>query len=351
MVGCVVLDAAGQLVGEGYHERFGEPHAEVNALAAAGQRARGGTLYVTLEPCSHYGKTPPCAEAVIAASPARVVAAMVDPNPEVAGRGLERLQAAGIATEVGTCERDARLLNAAFLKRLATGRPLVTAKYAMTLDGRIAARTGHSKWISGEASRALVHRLRGQHEAILTGIGTVLADDPLLTARPPGPAACRRFVIDPDARTPPGSQLFQTATAAAPVTLLVREGVMVPPAPHVRALAISPDEAGNLPPAALLDALADEGIATVFIEAGGGVLGRFFDAAEIDVVHVFIAPKLVGGRDALGPFGGQGREAIPTQSDFASFAHEQTGEDVHLTGLLKKPWLGLGESPGESAPQ
>src|SRR5215217_9762955 len=187
MVGAVLLDSAGQLAGEGWHQKFGGPHAEVFALAEAGDRARGGTLVVTLEPCCHHGKTPPCTDAVLKAGIARVVAAMADPFPKVAGGGLAILRGAGVDVSVGLCEVEAVALNAPYLKLLRTGRPWVHAKWAMTLDGKIATRTGDSKWISGEESRRRVHELRGRMDAIVVGRGTVVADDPLLTARPAGP--------------------------------------------------------------------------------------------------------------------------------------------------------------------
>src|SRR5438067_11237330 len=172
MVGAVVLAADGTIAGEGWHRTFGGPHAEVNAFADAGDRARGGTLYVTLEPCCHHGKTPPCTDAVLRAGVARVVAAMMDPFPQVAGQGAERLRAADVPVTLGLCEEEARRLNAPYLKLLRAGRPYVHAKWAMTLDGKIATRTGDSKWISNDASRALVHRLRGRMDAIVVGIGT-----------------------------------------------------------------------------------------------------------------------------------------------------------------------------------
>src|SRR5436305_1406899 len=186
LVGAVVV-RDGSVVGEGWHRRYGEAHAEVNALAQAGEAARGATLYVTLEPCCHVGKTPPCTDAVLAAGISRVVAAMADPFPKVAGGGIARLRAAGVAVAVGLGESEARRLNAPYLKLLATGRPYVHAKWAMTLDGKIATRTGDSRWISNEASRRVVHAMRGRMDAILVGIGTALVDDPSLTAPPPRP--------------------------------------------------------------------------------------------------------------------------------------------------------------------
>ena len=339
-VGCVIVGADGDLIAEGFHQRFGGPHAEAAALAKvpAGADLSRATLYVTLEPCSHQGKTPPCADAVVAAGVGRVVAAIADPNPQVAGRGLDRLRAAGIDVEIGDGAAEATLLAAPFLKRLATGRPYVIAKYAMTLDGRVASRTGASKWITGPVARAEVHRLRGTCEAIVAGIGTVLADDPLLTARPPGPAACARYVIDPDGRTPADSQLVRTA-ADDPVTLLVREGTTRLPQPGVQLVPIAPSADGSLPVGAILDQLAARSVSRVFVEGGSRVLGRFFDAGEIDEVHAFIAPKLVGGADAIGPIGGHGRDVMPATGELLGGRVRHWGDDLSVSGVVAKPWL------------
>ena len=210
MVGCVIARGA-EIVGEGWHRRFGQAHAEVEALRIAGSRARGATLYVTLEPCCHQGKTPPCTRAVLAAGVARVVAAMADPFPQVAGGGLAELRAAGVEVQTGILENQARKLNAPYLKLLSAGRPWVVAKWAMTLDGKIAARTGDSRWISSPASRQLVHQLRGRMDAILVGRGTAAADDPQLTARPPGPRTALRIVVDTRASLSLASRLVRTA--------------------------------------------------------------------------------------------------------------------------------------------
>src|SRR5262249_21486717 len=206
-----VLARDGLIVGEGWHQRFGEAHAEVIALAAAGAAARGATLYITLEPCCHHGKTPPCTDAVIRAGVARVVAAMADPFSQVSGQGAARLRAAGVAVDVGAAEAEARRLNAPYLKLLATGRPYGHANWAMTRAGKIATRTGDARGISGEASRGRAQELRGRVDAIVVGIGPVLADDPLLTARPPGPRTAARVILDSQGRLPTTSQLARTA--------------------------------------------------------------------------------------------------------------------------------------------
>src|SRR5437667_85701 len=213
LVGAVVVRAE-QVVGEGWHQRYGEAHAEVNALAAAGEAARGATLYVTLEPCCHHGKTPPCTDAVLRAGIRRVVAAMLDPFPEVAGRGAALLRAAGLTVDFGPGEAEARRQNAPYLKLLATGRSYVHAKWAMSLDGKIATATGDSKWISGEASRRRVHELRGCMDAIVIGGGTARADDPLLTVRPPGPRTPARIVLSSTGALSPESRLVKSVAEA-----------------------------------------------------------------------------------------------------------------------------------------
>src|SRR5262245_22463526 len=300
LVGAVVV-RDGRLAGEGWHRRYGEAHAEVHALAAAGEAARGATLYVTLEPCCHHGKTPPCTDAVLRAGVARVVAAIADPFPQVAGQGAALLRAAGVAIEFGVCEAEARRLNAPYLKLLTTGLPYVIAKWAMTLDGKIATRTGDSRWISNESSRRRVHELRGRMDAIVVGIGTVLADDPLLTARPTGPRIPTRVILDSAARTPLTSQLSHTARETP--TLIVSTSAA--PASQQEALQAAGCEILTLPAvekrvsiAALLAELGRRQMTNVLIEGGAEVLGSFLDADAIDEVHVFVAPLLVGGAEA-----------------------------------------------------
>jgi diaminohydroxyphosphoribosylaminopyrimidine deaminase/5-amino-6-(5-phosphoribosylamino)uracil reductase len=274
--------------------------------------ARGATLYVTLEPCCHHGKMPPCTDAVLRAGVGRVVAAMTDPFPQVSGKGAEILRGAGIAVDVGGCEAEARRLNAPYLTLLQQGRPYVHAKWAMTLDGKIATRAGNSKWISGEASRRVVHELRGRMDGVLVGIGTVLADDPRLTTRPPGPRTATRIVLDSCGRIPQESQLVKTArdvptlvftTAAAPAELkdgLRAHGCEVEEVPGPA----RPD------PRAVLQSLGRRRFTNLLVEGGAGVLGAFLDAGLFDEVHAFVAPVLAGGDKALSPFGGQGVELL-----------------------------------------
>jgi diaminohydroxyphosphoribosylaminopyrimidine deaminase/5-amino-6-(5-phosphoribosylamino)uracil reductase len=329
LVAAVVV-REGQLVGEGWHERFGAAHAEINALAAAGEQARDATLYVTLEPCCHHGKTPPCTDAIIRAGVRRVVAAMQDPYPEVGGRGIGLLRAAGIDVDVGVLEPQARRLNAPYLKLLGTGRPYVHAKWAMTVDGKICTRSGDSKWISGAESRALVHMLRGRMDAIIVGIGTVLADDPLLTARPPGPRVPARIVLDSRGRLPASSRLVQTLGEAPVVVATLPDMQTVPGIENLPLPAV----AGRPSVSALLDELGRRRMTNVLVEGGSEVLGSFLDAAAIDEVHVFMAPLLVGGTTAKGPVGSQGTNRLADAMRLRDWTVERVGQDLYWHGWI-----------------
>ncbi len=326
MVGAVVVDAAGELAGEGWHARFGGPHAEVVAFAAAGERARGGTLYVTLEPCCHSGKTPPCTDAVLRSGVSRVVVASVDPFPKVAGGGIGILRAAGLTVDVGLCDAELQSLNAPYLKLLSTGRPWVIAKWAMTLDGKIATRTGDSKWISNEESRRRVHELRGRVDAVLVGRGTVVADDPRLTARPPGPRVAARVVLSASGELPERCQLRDTARAV-PMIVFTRTGNEM----KLNGWADAGAEVVALPDCtvpAILDDLGRRRFTNVLVEGGAGVLGAFRDADAIDEVHAYIAPKLAGGVVAPSPVGGLGVERIADATRFDDVRVEAVGSDV-----------------------
>jgi diaminohydroxyphosphoribosylaminopyrimidine deaminase/5-amino-6-(5-phosphoribosylamino)uracil reductase len=342
-VGAVIVDDQLRLVGEGWHERFGGPHAEVGALAQAGDRARGATLYVTLEPCCHFGKTPPCTGAIIAAGIKKVIVGMQDPFPQVAGRGIERLRTAKIDVEVRLLEPEVRRLTAPFRKLVETGRPYVHAKWAMTLDGRIASHRGASKWISNAASRAVAHKLRGRMDAIVIGIGTALADDPLLTARPGGPRVATRIVFDSRARLPVDSQLVRTVNQAP---LMIVTGPQAPrdnierlrdkgaevfqsgPSPSAAA-------AGHPDPVAVLNELGRRRMTNVLVEGGSELLGALFDGQLIDEAHVFIAPKLLGGSGAKSPLAGSGRPAPLELPDLESPAIEILDSDVYIYGRLR----------------
>jgi diaminohydroxyphosphoribosylaminopyrimidine deaminase / 5-amino-6-(5-phosphoribosylamino)uracil reductase len=330
MVGAVVLDSVGQLIGEGWHQKFGGPHAEVFALTAAGERARGGTLVVTLEPCCHHGKTPPCTDAVLKAGIARVVAAMADPFPKVAGGGLAILSGAGVEVSVGLCGADAVALNAPYLKLLRTGRPWVHAKWAMTLDGKIATRTGDSKWISGEESRRRVHELRGRMDAIVVGRGTVVADDPLVTARPAGPRAPARVVVSASGDLPERCRLRATAREVPVIVYTANPPKLAGWARDGAEVVALSDSAPSL------DAvLADLGrrFTNVLIEGGAGLLGSVLDAKAADEFHVFIAPKLAGGVAAPSPVGGAGAARMADALALDRVTFRQSGEDVYVHGF------------------
>jgi diaminohydroxyphosphoribosylaminopyrimidine deaminase/5-amino-6-(5-phosphoribosylamino)uracil reductase len=330
LVGAVVV-RDGQVVGEGWHQRYGAAHAELHALAAAGESARGAALYVTLEPCCHHGKTPPCTDAVLRSGIGRVIAAMQDPFPEVAGKGSALLRAAGVQVDVGLCEVEARRLNAPYLKLLATGRPYVHAKWAMSLDGKIATRTGDSKWISGEASRRRVHQLRGRMDAIVVGIGTALADDPLLTTRPPGPRTATRIVLDSRGRLPIRARLAQT-TGDAPLLIATSGPIDPQRAAELRGVGVEiievPAQQERVGILALLDELGRRRMTNLLVEGGGAVLGSFLDAGAIDEVHVFIAPILIGGSVAKGPVGGQGFDLIRAALRLDRWESERIGDDL-----------------------
>jgi diaminohydroxyphosphoribosylaminopyrimidine deaminase / 5-amino-6-(5-phosphoribosylamino)uracil reductase len=338
MVGCVIVEGA-EIIGEGWHRQFGGDHAEVEALRLAGNRARGATMYVTLEPCCHQGKTPPCSKAVIAAGLRRVVVAQRDPFPKVSGGGLQELRAAGIQVDVGLLEDEARRLNAPYLKLVEKGRPWVIAKWAMTLDGKIATRSGSSRWISCDESRAIVHRLRGRVDAILVGRQTVASDDPLLTARPAGPRTAVRVVLDTQGSVSSDCQLLRTAREA-PVLAAVGEAC---PASQRQRLAaagcevfvcIGDTHAARL--ASLLDELGRRRFTNVLVEGGGQVIGSLLDARQVDEVHVFIAPRLAGGASAPTPIAGVGVEQMSSALALESPQVQQVGPDVYVHGYVAK---------------
>jgi diaminohydroxyphosphoribosylaminopyrimidine deaminase/5-amino-6-(5-phosphoribosylamino)uracil reductase len=330
LVGAVVVREV-QLVGEGWHQRFGESHAEVNALAAAGEAARGATLYVTLEPCCHHGKTPPCTDAVVRAGVRRVVAAMTDPFPEVAGRGISMLRAAGMDVAVGIEEKAARRLNAPYLKLLATGRPYVHAKWAMTLDGKIATRTGDSRWISSDASRRRVHELRGRMDGIVVGIGTVLSDDPLLTARPPGPRTPTRIVLDRTGRLPADSQLARTAREIPTLIISTAQGEASLRRLGCEVLCLAVDDR-RPSVAAILEELGRRKMTNILVEGGSGVLGAFLDARTFDEIHVFVAPMLIGGGEAVTAISGLGGERIADAFRLAEWKTGSLDGDLYIHG-------------------
>jgi diaminohydroxyphosphoribosylaminopyrimidine deaminase/5-amino-6-(5-phosphoribosylamino)uracil reductase len=335
MVGAVVV-AGDRIAGEGWHPRAGDPHAEVFALRQAGDAARGATLYVTLEPCCHHGRTPPCTEAVLAAGITRVVAAMGDPFPKVAGGGFTRLREAEVQVECGLLEAEARALNRPYLKAVGTGLPWVTAKIAMTLDGKIATRTGDSRWITGEAARRYVHRLRDWNDAVLVGIGTARTDDPQLTARLPRARNPMRVVADPRAELPLGSHLVREAHSIPTVAFVDPEADTEPLERHGVQVERLPATAGRLDLEEGLRRLVARGIHSVLCEGGASLLGSLFDAGLVDDVVWFVAPKLVGGREAPGALGGLGVERMADAWQLEDLRLRRFGEDVAFTSLVRR---------------
>lgn len=339
MVGAVVIKE-GKLVATGWHARFGGPHAEVEALSAAGEQARGATLYVTLEPCCHHGKTPPCTEAILRAGVSRVVAAHRDPFPRVDGGGLARLRDAGLAVTVGPEAEAAVALNAPFLKRVFTGRPYVLAKWAMTLDGKTAVSSGDSRWISSEASRALVHATRGRMEAIVVGSGTAMADDPQLTARPPGPRTPARIVLDSEARLPSTSVLARTARET-PTLVAVTDRAPGDRRARLEAMGVEViafEGASRVPIGPLLDELGRRGMTNILVEGGGFVLGAFLDAGEIDEVDVFIAPIVEGGDHARTAARGAVRSLMSEAARLDHVVHSTIDGDLRVQAQVPQPW-------------
>ena len=297
--------------------------------------AAGATLYVTLEPCCHFGKTPPCTQAIVAAGIRRVVAAMRDPFPQVAGNGTAALTAAGVAVELGVGQADARRLNAPYLKLIETGRPWIIAKWAMTLDGKIASRTGSSRWVSNPESRRVVHTLRGRVDAIVVGRGTAQQDDPLLTARPPGPRIALRIVLDTQAALASSSQLVRTA-GEVPLLVVVGSGAEAAECQRLRTAGCEVWTApGDDPPARLQALWAELGrrrMTNVLVEGGSQLLGSLLDAHAIDEVHVFLAPKLIGGRAAPGPMAGGGLDPMSAALHLLTPEVEQLGSDIYVHG-------------------
>jgi diaminohydroxyphosphoribosylaminopyrimidine deaminase/5-amino-6-(5-phosphoribosylamino)uracil reductase len=355
MVGAVIASPGGTVVGEGFHERFGGPHAEVVALAVAGEAARGGTLYVTLEPCCHHGKTPPCTQAILAAGITRVVVAAGDPFPAVAGGGIATLRAAGVVVETGVCETEAVRLTAPFRMLVTQGRPWVIAKWAATLDGFLAAPPGDDRWISSPESRAIVHELRGRVDAILVGIGTALADDPMLSARPEGPRRALRVVLDSSARLPLTSQLVGTArhwpllVATGPSADPTRIGDLVAAGAEVwRSDAADPCER-------LVGLLAELGRrrhTNVLVEGGAGVLDTFFRAGLVDEIWAFTAAKVFGqpARDTSDTCGSQAPTArLPEAPPMDVEEVSHPGGDLFVRGLVRRT-PGIGTSTEKQNP-
>lgn len=339
MVGAIVVKN-GKITGKGWHRQFGGPHAEIFALKNSGAVSKGATLYCTLEPCAHSGKTPPCVESLIQAGIKTVVLGASDPNP-TAGGGAKRLQAAGIEVITGICELECKRLNAHFFKSVMTGLPLVSVKWAMTADGKIATACGDSKWVSSDESRSFGHVLRSQHDAILIGMGTLLADGPLLTCRHATQRNVRqplRVILDSQARTPLNAPIW-SAKNGGPVTIACSASA---PASRRKALQkIGADliicsgiGKGRLPIREVLSALTRRGVLSVLVEGGSNVLGSFVDAGLVDRAYVFIAPKILGGSKSMTAVGGKGVNRIADALALQSVKIQQLGPDILISGMV-----------------
>ena len=343
MVGAVVV-RDGVVLGSGWHDAFGGPHAEVEAIVDAAEDVRGATIYVSLEPCCHTGQTPPCTQAILDAGLARVVVASDDPSSKASGRGLGILRDEGVDVDVVPADDplavSARLANQAFRKHARTGRPWILFKSAMTLDGKVATQTGDSKWISGESSRARAHRWRATVDAVAVGVGTALADDPQLTARVEGVAKQpTRVVFDSTARLPLDSQLVR----AAPEQRLIVVTTRAAPRAAVEALESAGAElvvtTGEHEPARVrdaLDRLGELGMASILLEGGPHLAGAFLDAGEIDEVRLFLAPLLLGGRQARDPLEGEGAERIADALRAQTLECEKVEQDLLISARLRE---------------
>ncbi len=341
-VGCVIAHGDKRLA-EGYHPSFGQSHAEIVALkqvpAVDKKQLRQASLYVTLEPCCHHGKTPPCTEAIIASGVGRVVIAIPDPASEVAGKGIERLRSAGIKVEVGVLRDVARQQLGPYLKLVEQGLPWIIAKWAMTLDGKIATRTQDSQWISTSESRKIAHKLRGRVDGIMVGINTALADDPLLVARPAGPRTATRIVLDSSARLPLDSQLVRSVDQA-PVLIVVSPLANDATIKNLKSAGLEVFPVTKLSPEdrlrELLEELGRRRMTNLLVEGGGKVLGSLFDSGSIDEVHTFIAPKIVGGTAAPTAIAGNGLLRMSDAVKLTGARWQAIDNDLYVHGLVDR---------------
>jgi diaminohydroxyphosphoribosylaminopyrimidine deaminase / 5-amino-6-(5-phosphoribosylamino)uracil reductase len=328
MVGAVVLDRDGRVAGEGFHAAKGSAHAEELALAAAGPKAEGGTIYVNLEPCSHAHRSTPCSDAIVSAGISRVVIAMNDPDERVRGAGIERLKSAGLQVDVGAGAPAAQRLNEYYVTHRTTGRPFVSLKFAMSLDGKIATRTGESRWITGEQARNHGHQLRHMHDAILVGVNTVIKDDPLLTTRIEGRDGRQplRVVLDTHLRTPRDARVLGERSLIATTStgeMDCAELLRLPPGPD-----------GRVPIDALLDQLGRRGILSLLVEGGAQTHASFLAAGLVNKVYAYIAPRLIGGGGAPGPVGGGGIEHLSDALRLRDTDVMALGDDILFSGYV-----------------
>jgi diaminohydroxyphosphoribosylaminopyrimidine deaminase/5-amino-6-(5-phosphoribosylamino)uracil reductase len=340
LVGAVIV-RDGKIIGEGYHEIFGGPHAEINAFNHATEDVTGAEMYVTLEPCSHYGKTPPCAEAIVKKGIKKVVVALKDPNPKVSGRGIQLLREAGIEVITGVLEEESRKLNEIFIKYITANMPFCILKAAMTLDGKTAAVTGDSKWITGEASRQYVHELRHRVSGIMAGIGTVLSDDPYLTTRLNGSGGRdpHRIIVDSSARLPFTAKVINAASKAETI-LAVTEKAEETKLNKLREKGVriikTPAKDGRVDLKFLMKALGEMEIDSVLLEGGSELNYSALEAELVDKVNIFIAPKLIGGSQAKTPVGGSGRQLMKEAVILKDIMTYSFGEDLMIEGYIDK---------------
>ncbi|MFW6284725.1 MAG: bifunctional diaminohydroxyphosphoribosylaminopyrimidine deaminase/5-amino-6-(5-phosphoribosylamino)uracil reductase RibD [Desulfosalsimonas sp.] len=338
MVGAVIVHD-GQIIGRGWHEKAGGPHAEVNAIADAGNRARGATMYVTLEPCNHQGRTPPCTKAILEAGISRVVCAMADPNPEVAGGGARFLADRGIDVTTGICETQARRLNEFFIHYIQTRRPFVVLKSAATLDGKIATRTGDSKWVTGPAARARVHQMRNCCDAILVGVNTVTADDPSLTTRLENTTGRDAVRVILDTRlSMPGTAKMLSQKSSAPTVIAASENADPQKAAGLekagaRILSL-PEKNDRVDLEALMEKLGQMNITSLLVEGGGRVAASFLQNRLVDKICFFYAPKILGG-DGMGICSGPGPQMMSSAICITDMEIEQIGDDILIQGYIK----------------
>ena len=353
LVGALVLDTGGEIAGRGWHRKAGEPHAEVLALQEAGDRAQGGVLVLTLEPCSHQGRTPPCAPFVVDAGVSQVIAAVSDPNPQVSGQGFAHLRAHGVGVETGIMAEAAVRQNEAYFHWWRCGRPFLTLKVAASLDGKIATRSRQSRWITGEAARNAAHHLRNRVDAILAGVDTVLEDDPLLTARPDGDTGkpLVRIVLDSKLRTPSharvlaprqGSSTIVATTGAAPLDK--EEALREAGAEIIRGEA---DPQGRVALAPLLESLGSRGVRHILVEGGGRVHGSFIREGLADRLLYFLAPLVVGDHEAPDAVTGLDEKELQSLPGLFNVTHEVIGDDLLIQGYFKRPiWEDVKEWAG-----
>lgn len=338
LVGAVVVKD-GKIIAEGYHKKAGEPHAEIHALDTAGEKAQGSTLYVTLEPCCHWGRTPPCTDAIIKSGIVHVYVAHLDPNPKVAGKGIQELEKSGIKTTVGVCAEAAETLNEVYIKHISTGYPFVILKAGMSLDGKIATSTGESQWITSESSREKAHEIRDQVDAIIVGIGTVLSDDPALTTRLSGKTGKDpiRIVLDSQARTPLSARVFNPESLAeviiAVTTQAPKEKIAQLKKRDAEVIVIS-DKDGQVCFKTLMQTLGARGITSVLVEGGGKVNASALESGVVDKVMCFIAPKFIGGRQAPGIIDGNGIKRLIDAPELQRLSVTQLDNDLLIQGYI-----------------